>query len=500
VFGRPLSPHPSSSTARAIVFAASLAIAIFSPNRFAGSWNDGSRLATVECLIDYHTLAIDRSIYVQVPADKTPYSAEDPALALYGTGDKLLIHGHYYSDKSPVPALLMAGLYQFLQSTTGLTARESPECFAYAMTLGTSGLAYMIAVWCICEMAGVLGLVVSLRLLLTASFGMCTVALAYTRHVNNHLLLLGITAALLLALVRLAEGTNRERTSSWSLAIMGSLAGLAYTVDLGAGPVLLLCTLGLITYRCRDARCIALFLLTASPWLALHHGVNYAVGGTFKPANAVPEYFQWPGCSFSSQNLTGSWNHANLGHFLTYAAALLVGKRGFLGHNLPLFLALAALVGLGVRGLLVLRRPKAGVNHAPALEASRATHLPELLYAACCCGGIWLLYALTSNNYSGQCCSIRWFLPMLAPAYYMLAVLLREHPRFTWVFLVLSGWGAVLGGMMWYVGPWPRNMVPLYWPVQGAAVLSLILIGIWRQKHLARSSNDREPKSRLRAA
>ena len=67
--------------------------------------------------------------------------------------------------------------------------------------------------------------------------------------------------------------------------------------------------------------------MAALPWVALHHIVNYAVGGTFKPANAVPEYFDWPGCAFNPQNMTGSWQHAGVADFLIYAAALLLGKQ-----------------------------------------------------------------------------------------------------------------------------------------------------------------------------
>src|SRR5205807_640004 len=104
--------------------------------------------------------------------------------------------------------------------------------------------------------------------------------------------------------------------------VLGSLAGLAYTIDLGAGPVLLLSTFAWLALRCPHARAWAIFALAALPWLMLHHVVNYGVGGTFKPANAVAEYLQWPGSSFNLQNMTGAWNHQGIGHFLVYAAAL----------------------------------------------------------------------------------------------------------------------------------------------------------------------------------
>jgi len=447
-----------------LVATAAIAVAIVGARSYAGGWNDGSRLATVESLVDYHTLSIDRSIFVQVPPGYLsgapgPYPADEPPLLLHGTQDKLLIGGHFYSDKPPVPALWMAALYQALQWSTGLRARERPDRFCYWMTLGSSGLAYVVAVWCIFQLGRALRLPLSLRLALTTSFGTATVALTYTRHVNSHILLLGVAAALFLGLARTAEDAHAGRTSWPRLLGLGTLAGLGYTIDLGAGPVFLACALAAIVYRCRGVTPVAAFALAALPWLALHHIVNYAVGGTFRPANTVAEYLQWSGSPFTPQNMTGAWNHT-LGHFLTYAAALLAGKRGFLGHNLPLLLALPGIV---------------------ALLSRRTPERPEVVSAGCTFGGTWLLYALWSTNYSGPAASIRWFVPLLAPGYYVLAVFLREHPRYRGDFTILSAWGAVIAALMWWKGPWMKQMVPLFWPLQAAALLSWMLWGVVRR-------------------
>jgi hypothetical protein len=211
--------------------------------------------------------------------------------------------------------------------------------------------------------------------------------------------------------------------------------------------------------------------LAALPWLVLHHAVNYATGGTFKPANAVPEYFNWPGCPFSAQNMTGTWNHGSVVHFVTYAAALLAGKRGFLGHNLPIYLALPALAGLSWR---------------------RSRELPEILFCCFCSGGIWLAYALTSTNYSGECCSIRWFVPLLAPAYLALALLLREWRDYTWIFLTLTAWGVLEGAVMWYRGPWVAKAVPFYWLLQAGVAISLLAGWRWRRALASRALPQRD--------
>jgi hypothetical protein len=447
-----------------LVVVVAAGIALVGARPYAGCWNDASRLATVESLVDRHTLVIDHSIFVDVPeGPAAPYPPSEPGLRDTGTLDKIRVNDHYYSDKSPVPALLLAALYQVLQWTTGLTARARPDLFCLAMTLASAGLPYVVAVGSVYGLGRPLRLDPRLRLLLTASFALATVALPYTRHANNHILLLGVAAALVLGLAWLAEETRGGRPSVARVLGVGALAGLGYTIDLGAGPVLLVCTLAVVLYRCRRPGAAAWFLLAALPWLLLHHAVNYAVGGTLVPANAVTAYLQWPGSPFTPETMTGGWKHPSVGHLLLYAADLLVGKQGFLGHNLPLFLAVPALAGLCRRG----------------------ADLPEIVWAGCWCGGTWLLYAVNSVNHSGLCCSVRWFVPLLAPAYYGLAVFLRDHPGWRGTFVTLSGWGCVVGVLMWLEGPWRQHMVPGFWGLQAAALVSCVGLWTWQRRRAA---------------
>jgi hypothetical protein len=248
---------------------------------------------------------------------------------------------------------------------------------------------------------------------------------------------------------------------------LGFLGGLAYTMDLGTGPVLLGCTAMLVVIHCRRFAPLAAFALAALPWLALHHALNYAIGGTWRPANAVPEYLAWPGSPFSARNMTGGWAHANPGSFLLYGASMLFGKRGFIGHNTALFLVLPA--------VWMLLRPW--------------RQRPAVVWAVACCGGTWLLYAAASNNSSGQCLSIRWFVPLLAPAYLILGVWLSQYPRYWIYFIVLSAWG-FLQMLRMGQGPWSANMVPAFWPLQMAALLTWAGIYIfWDRKRTIKAGS-----------
>src|SRR5262249_24999534 len=113
----------------------------------------------------------------------------------------------------------------------------------------------------------------------------------YTRHVNNHVMLLGVMALLFLQLEALAQD---GRMGPLRMLAVGGLAGLAYCLDLGMGPVLLLCLAPLLLYRCRRAAPLAWCALGLLPWLAAHTALNYWIRGTPQPMNAVPEDSQWP--------------------------------------------------------------------------------------------------------------------------------------------------------------------------------------------------------------
>ena len=94
--------------------------------------------------------------------------------------------------------------------------------------------------------------------------------------------------------------------------------------------------------------------------------------------NAVAAYANWPGSPFNEANLTGFLRHGPF-KLAVYALSLLFGKHGFVGHDLPLFLALAAFV---------------------VLLGRRCREWPELAFGLCWCGGTWLMYAAFSNNSS----------------------------------------------------------------------------------------------------
>lgn len=430
-----------------LVVALAVAGAVIGARPYAGGWNDGSRLAAAESLGEHGTFAIDESIFVQVPpvveGHPTPYPSDKPGLLLNGTLDKLFIDGHYYSDKSPVPNVILAGLYKGWLSFNGPAARERPDLYCWFLTVMTSGMAYLVTICAVRRISTLIGLDARTVFLLTTAVAFGSVAGAYSRHVNSHIWFLGAAAVLCLGLAR---ANDQFAWSGWP-AIVGTAAGFGYTCDLGIGPPLLLCLIPFCILAYRRWQPVVVVGVAMLPWVLAHHALNHMIGGTLLPANMVAEYLQWPGSPFTDRVMTGGWKH-NAGWLVVYAIDLVVGKKGILLHNVPLWIIPGGAILLG------LYRPQYRLT---AVFVSSWSVLAVMVYAA------------TSTNYGGQCCAVRWFVPLVAPGFWIAALTLREFPQYRPDFTWLTGCGVVLGTFMWRDGPWAAKMVPGLWGWVAAA-------------------------------
>ena len=437
-----------------VLAAAAFAVAAAGAKPFASSWNDGSRLASVEALVERHTFCIDGSVFLEPPAElfargTPPYYPADPLLKL-GTRDKLLIDGRYYSDKPPLVSVPLAVAYRMLMQLGLPKPSERPDVFAWVVTVLLCGTGYAVAVGCMWTLGTRVGLSPAWRLAWLAAFALATVLPAYTRSANNHLAQLGAVAAVCVLLCRVADAAAEGRTAWGSLVAAGFLTGFAYNLDFGVGPPLVPAVLAVVAIRTRRALPVAACGLAALPCILTGHVINFAIGGDWlRPLNMHPEYLMWPGSPFDT-TMTGVIRPRPFAQFL-YALDLLVGKKGFLTHNLPLLLALAA-------GVLVLKRP--GRDRV------------ELLALGAWCVVGWLMYGVLSKNHGGGCVSIRWFVPFLAPGFWLLGKVLTERPEFRRDFVALAAWGGVLAAGAWVVGPWWLRNVPFYWWVFGGSLLT----------------------------
>jgi hypothetical protein len=457
------------------IVAAAALIALVSACPYHSGANDASRLATVESLVDYHTLAINQSRWF-------------PDAAC----DKIKIPGGpYYSDKPPTLALLLAVPYFALHQAFGFRAAAHEEVFYYLAALLCSGSAYVVAVWCVYRLGRALGLSPGWAAALTASFGLATVAPVYARNVNSNLPTLAAALGVLLNVVALPAGASAGRGGAacfrgpsepsgkhddsegprkhgargefGRLLLIGALGGFAYALEQPTGGLLLAAGAAAAAVQLRRPSAVVWVGLAALPWMALHHAVIYSYAGTLGPPNADPAFFDYPGSQFDAHNLTGRWNHAGPAAFAAYAFLLLFGGRGFVLCNPTLLLAAPAAAWAF--------RPWHGQL------AARGTGRTVTACFGAWGLGVWLIYAALSNNFGGYCCSIRWLVPLLAPACYWLALLLRDLPRYRIDFYILSGWGAALAAYFWIYGPFGafdylKEYPYVFWSITAVGLLT----------------------------
>jgi hypothetical protein len=448
--------HPAAGW---VLAAAALAAAAAGARPVAGGWHDGSRLAAVEALVEHGTFCIDGTVFAAAPPPGGVSPAYDPdsIAAKTGTLDKLLIDGRFYSDKPLLVNLPLAAAYRGLMAVGFPAPSERPDVFAWTVTVLLSGVGYAAAVGCMWAVGTRVGLSPGWRLAWVGAFALATVLPAYTRHANTHLAQLGAVAGVCALLGRIADAAAAGRTAWGSLAAAGLLTGFAYHLDYGVGPPLAPAVLVAVAVRTRRLGPVVACGLGMLPLVLAGHAVNAAVAGEWlRPPNMNPEFLSWPGSPFDATNITGVARPRPVAQFL-YALDLLFGKKGFVTHNPPLLLAATA-------GLLVLFRP--GRDRA------------ELLALAAWAAAGWALYGVLSKNHGGGCVSVRWFLPFLAPGFWLLARVLVERPGCRPDFVILSAWGAVLAAAAWAVGPWTVRVVPGYWVVFAGSLVTWAVLKV----------------------
>jgi hypothetical protein len=105
-----------------LVAAVAALVAAVSARPYAGSWNDGSRLASVESLVERGTSPSILRLSERAVGGRSRRAQPlrpGSAGAAVRHGDRILVNGYYYSHKSPVPSVLMAVLYAGLRQGAG---------------------------------------------------------------------------------------------------------------------------------------------------------------------------------------------------------------------------------------------------------------------------------------------------------------------------------------------------------------------------------------------
>ncbi len=266
------------------------------------SWNDTSRIAAIDSLVERGTFQIDAS----------PLR----------TGDKYRYRGHFYSDKEPLLVLMGAGAALALRPFHLSPAANFPIAY-YLITLFTVGVCFAAGAAYAYLIQRLLGFTRRVAFTVAGLTALATPVLAYATVLVNHVpcgvcVLIGTTHALLAA-----------RGSRTHAVLSGLFFALAVAFD-AAAIVFFLVPLPLL--RSRPQSTWLAFAAGSVPVLVTQAAFNRVYSGSVVPPAMNGSLWNYPGSPF----LNHYPSLGLLGSFPAYADYLLyltIGEKGLFTYS-----------------------------------------------------------------------------------------------------------------------------------------------------------------------
>jgi len=353
------------------------------------SHDEAARLATVQSLVERHTLAIRPS-------------------AIFDTDRIVKINNRFYSDQPPALAVMLAGVYWILKAIGGLTFDNSPVLVPYLLTLAGSTLPAAGAAGLVYRMGRMLELRRTWRTALAAVVVFGSGMIAYATTINPYApaatLVLGAAASL----IHVSRSLRPHRQGGW-LALGGLCAALAAVIE----PTTLVILLGLplVIWGMRWRRSlrlggVMLYMIGALAPLVLHAKMVVPVTGDIRPAAWHPELTANPDDDDSPPDWWDTVTH-ELNHIMRRS----LGVHGLLTHYPVLIFGI---IGIGA----------VMVRHWPA--TTKALAVVTLASAT-----IPLLFGPSTE---GEAMYGPWWFMAIAPllAFWIAAFLRRGHTPAVW--------------------------------------------------------------------
>ncbi|MFQ6051670.1 MAG: hypothetical protein ACE5K4_08250 [Candidatus Hydrothermarchaeota archaeon] len=394
---------------------------------YPNSWNDASRMNTIESLVERGTFIIDNSTFFNIGADK------------------VFINGHFYSDKPPVLSFLASGLYLILHKFFNLSFNSSDRNSLpyYLLTLFICGLSSVLLSFFFYKSLSLLGVEERLKYILVGSLIFGTLVFPYTTVFNNHIVaacLLFISFYLLLKTKFCQNGFKGE------IFLTSFLTSLAATIDIPSGGIFFISFLFYILADNKLRKHAYIYLSGALIPLSLHALLNIQITGDLKPAYLHPEYFKWEGSPWLEEEFKGvisgiKFNH-DLLFILKYSFHCLFGYRGLFSYSPILLFSLPMFF-------------RAIKNNTQNLRK-------EILMIFLSCFLIVSFYVTFSTTYGGMCYGMRFFIPFTPLIFFISAIYICESSserllKMFYVFLSIS----LIISLIGVYNPWSGGDFPL---------------------------------------
>jgi hypothetical protein len=390
--------------------------------------DEQSRMATVQAIVEHHTLAIDDTLFA------------------HSTRQKIQRNGHLYSDQPPVLAALLSAPY-WVMHACGVTFERNPLWVMFILTLAGVTVPVALSAGLIYKMGRIFELPRPRRAALGLAVVLGSGLVSYSTVLNAH----ASAATLLLmagaCLVQVGLINELGKSAVW-LVLAGIAAGLAATIDPPAIIFMLTFALVVGAFRWKLAArtvAICLYFLGCTGPVIFHCALNRPITGDFIPAYLRPQFdpsarpavtrSEWS--DDDDEQPGGVWQ--GISRFLGRASDVLVGTHGVFTHFPVLVMGLIGIT-------MVMHR------HWPASTK---------MLASVTVGGsvaIVLLYCLSRADWGNAMFATRWFvlfLPLLL--FWCGAWLRRSHRRVSWAAAgVLFAFSAAVS-LVGATGSFPRG-------------------------------------------
>jgi hypothetical protein len=349
------------------------------------SWQEESRMATVQALVEQGTFIIDHTEFNR-------------------TGDKVFINEHFYSDKTPLLSVATAGAYSVLHNVFGLTLdpticvpdEDVAACRAFTPTgtrftafywltlivVGGSASLLVVLFWRAMLNAGASG---TLATALAVALGLASPLAPYSIVFAGH-----VPAALCLftGFALLVRHSEIERSGhGWEFILAGFLISLAANIDLTLAIFIIAFALWILFTRRRK---LLPFAFGALIPFAISAAINYWAAGTIMPLYFDPKAYDFVGTVLNT-TVGGTNGFYSLDFGLRYARDLFVGQRGLFSFTPMLIFAFA--------GMIV------------AFQQRRQRGLIAAVFGGSLVFAVYLI--LRTDNFGGLAWGTRWFVPLV---------------------------------------------------------------------------------------
>ncbi|MEM4266176.1 MAG: hypothetical protein QXX65_03825 [Candidatus Woesearchaeota archaeon] len=302
-------------------FAFIIISAIFIKPAPTTGWNDASRMAGIQAVVEQNTLIIDNTLF-------------------NFTGDKVFINGHFYSDKPVMSYLIAVPIYSLLYNV-GISFANYPNLVYFILTLLVINVSVGIMLVYFSRFLSRYKLNTKTRIFYTLTLGFCTLLFVYTLVFNNH----ALTAAFLF--LSFYSLLNSKKPIHFAGA--GLLIGLTATFEPITGPVFLACFIGFLLYKRTAFPKIFCFITTALIPVVIYLIILISITGNIVPFQLnekLFDYSKWPYpvSHFEGDISTIKVRGTTLADTLNYAADLILGSKGFFIFSPLLLFSLAGLI------------------------------------------------------------------------------------------------------------------------------------------------------------